>query len=89
VGGLGSNRFLWFSRCGLLCGRVGVGLRGFVGILVVWIGVRIGRRLVLGGRGMFLLCGFGIRLCGSGLGLSCLCRVVCMLWLLFRLFWCW
>lgn len=79
-------RFLCLAMfCGL-CGLVGVGLRVCVGILVVLIGVRIGRRLVLGGMGMFRLCVFGIRLCGSGLGLLFVCRVVCRLWLLFLLF---
>lgn len=86
MGELGMRRFLCLAMfCGLR-GLVGVELPVFVGILVVLIGVRIGCRLVLGGMGRFLLCVFGIRLCGSGLGLLFVCRVGCKLWLLFLLF---
>ena len=55
------------------------------GILVGLIGVRIGRRLVLGGMGMFLLFFFGIRLFGIVVGRLCFCRVGCRLLLLFLL----
>lgn len=78
-------RFLWFAMFCRLRGLVGVGLHGCVGILVVLTGVRRGRRLVLGGRGRFRLCVFGIRLCGTGLGPLFVRRAVRRLWLSFLL----
>jgi len=78
-GGLEMRRFLRLAIFCILHGLISVGLLVFSGILVVLIGVRIGHRLVLGGMGRFLLCVFGIRLCGSGLELLFVRKAACRL----------